>query len=185
MNTQQQIDELSRLAADVRSAFGELDAGQINWKPSPERWSVGQCFDHLTTANGEYLTIFEKVARGEKRTRFWERVPLLPSLFGKLILQGVAPETKRKFKAPAIFQPSSSALDAGVIERFLVQQEKIKTAMRGAAQLDAAQIIITSPISKLITLSLRDAYAVIIAHEKRHFLQAQRVQEEASFPRER
>jgi len=41
----------------------------------------------------------------------------------------------------------------------------------------------SSPVSRIITYSLLDAYTIIVVHEKRHFLQARRVLDSSGFPR--
>ena len=45
------IRDAKQIAADVRASFGGLSAAQLNWKPSAERWSIAQCFDHLLAVN--------------------------------------------------------------------------------------------------------------------------------------
>ena len=56
---------------ETLAGFGDLTAQQLNWKPSADQWSVGQCFDHLVTANEAFFPIFEKVPGGEKKNTFW------------------------------------------------------------------------------------------------------------------
>ena len=58
--------DLSTLLAEGRQvtdetyrAFRQLSAEQINWKPSEDEWSIGQCFDHLIISNRPFLTIIE------------------------------------------------------------------------------------------------------------------------------
>ena len=45
------IDEITDIGQKVEFTFGHLSAEQINWKPSADSWSVGQCFEHLIKAN--------------------------------------------------------------------------------------------------------------------------------------
>jgi len=54
--------------------------------------------------------------------------------------------------------------------------------MKATEDLDAEKIIISSPVTNLVTYSLMDAYRIIITHEKRHLLQAKRVSEADGFP---
>jgi len=49
--------------------------------------------------------------------------------------------------------------------------------------LDAARIVMTSPFVSFITYNLLDACRLIVAHERRHLAQAQRVMETPGFPR--
>ncbi|MEX1182849.1 MAG: DinB family protein [Gemmatimonadota bacterium] len=42
------LEELDALRLDARALTDGLTAGQLNWQPSPGRWSIGQCLDHVT-----------------------------------------------------------------------------------------------------------------------------------------
>src|SRR5262245_55051416 len=79
------LAEGRRLADEATRAFGQLSPRQINWKPSAGEWSVGQCFDHLVLSNQGFLPIIEEVRRG-RRPSAWERMPLLPGFFGRLLI---------------------------------------------------------------------------------------------------
>ena len=133
--------------------------------------------DHLVTANSAYFPIFEKVLSGEKKNTFWESLPWLPAIWGKMVIRAVNPESTRKLKAPKVFYPSSSSIDGVVIHRFIDQQNQVIRYMKATEDLDLEKIKISSPVSNLITYSLMDAYRIVITHEKRHFLQATRVSE--------
>lgn len=84
-------EELSNLIegthANTREAqevFGNLDLGQLNWKPSAEEWSVAQCFDHLIVTNTDYFPLIKKIAGGQHKPRLsaWlvltQRIPTRP-----------------------------------------------------------------------------------------------------------
>jgi len=172
----------STITDQTRASFGDLTAAQLNWKPGPDQWSAAQCFDHLITANATFFASFEEVLSGKKRNSFWESLPWLPSLWGKMLIKGVDPDSKRKLKAPKIFHPSISNVDGAIIHRFIDQQNQVVGYMNATAALDLEKVVISSPVNKLITYSLMDAYQIIINHEKRHLLQAMRVLEMDGFP---
>lgn len=175
------VAAVNNIAAETTTTFGDLAASQLNWKPSPERWSVAQCFDHLLTTNRGYFPIIDGVLAGQKRT-FWQRVPLLPGLMGKLLIKSLDPASARKLKAPKKFQPAQSDVSATVINDFVDQQSKIIEKMKATEHLASERIIISSPIAAPITYSLMDAYRIIVVHEQRHFQQAKRVIAESGFP---
>ena len=175
------ITAANDIAADAKSTFGRLTPTQLNWKPSAERWSVAQCFDHLLTSNKGYFPTIEGVIAGIKPT-FWQRMPLVPGLAGKLLIKSLDPKSTRKIKAPQKFQPAQSDISPSVIDDFVDLQAKIVEKMKGTEHLDLEKIIITSPVAAAITYSLMDAYRIIVVHEARHFEQAKRVTEEAAFP---
>ncbi len=176
------ITAANQVAADAKSTFGNLSPVQLNWKPSAERWSVGQCFDHLLTSNRGYLPIIDDVLQGRKQS-FWESMPILPSLAGKLLIKSLDPATTRKIKAPKRFEPAQSDIPPEVINNFVDQQTRIVEKMKATEHLDLERIIITSPAVAAVTYSLMDAYRVIVVHEHRHFQQAKRVTDETAFPR--
>lgn len=185
----EQLDKLIRDAGTIvdqaRSSFGNLTSAELNWKPSAERWSIAQCFDHLVTAHRGYLPIIESVRTGTKKTTFWERLPVLPGLAGKLLIKSLDPATTRKLKAPKSFEPAQSNISASILDDFAAQQKQIIEGMKATSHLDLEKIVVTSPAisAGFVTYSLLDAYRIIVVHELRHFQQAKRVAEESTFPR--
>ncbi len=170
------------IAADARSSFGRLSAEQLNWKPSAERWSIAQCFEHLNTSNKGYLPIIEDVRKGKKKSTFWERLPVVPGLAGKLLIKSLDPASTRKLKAPKRFQPAQSNISPTVIDDFVALQDEVIEGMQQTSHLDLEKIVVTSPVASFVAYSLMDAYRIIVVHERRHFQQATRVAEESGFP---
>ena len=175
------IAAANNVASEAKSVFGNLSVAQLNWKPSADRWSVAQCFDHLISSNAGYFPVIEGVIAGKKRT-FWERMPVLPGLAGKMLIKALDPASTTKVKAPKKFQPAQSDIRASVIDDFVAQQRQIVDKMKATEHLDLDGIVITSPVASAITYSLMDAYRIIVVHEQRHFQQAKRVMEETGFP---
>lgn len=176
------ISQAAAIADDAQKVFGGLSARQLNWKPAPERWSVGLCFDHLITTNSGYLPIIDDVLQGRKKSSVWQKLPLMPRFFGKLLIKSLDPSQARKIKAPKKFEPTQSDVGSGIINDFVAQQAVVMEKMRATANLDLERIVITSPAAAVVTYSLMDAYRIIVVHERRHFQQAQRVTEASAFP---
>lgn len=166
------VSEIERRAKDL---FGSLDHERFNWSPREDSWSIGQCLDHLVRANDPYFRIFESVATGTKRTTVWERLPLLPRLFGAAVFNTVRPEMKRKARAPRIFQPRKERVPIDILNVFCLQQRKLVEAMVSLEGVDLDKTVVTSPVAPFITYSLWHAVSIIAAHEERHLQQAERV----------
>ena len=175
------IAAANNLAAETKSTFGGLTPAQLNWKPSAERWSVAQCFDHLLTSNKGYFPTIEGVIAGIKPT-FWQRMPVLPGLAARLLIKSLDPKSTRRIRAPQKFQPAQSDISSSVLDDFVDQQAKMVEKMKATEHLNLEKIIITSPVAAAVTYSLMDAYRIIVVHERRHFEQARRVTEETAFP---
>ena len=161
----------------TKRVFGRLSAEQINWKPSEREWSIGQCFDHLIISNRPYVPIFEEILAGRRRRRIWERMPLLPRLFGGLLINALRADSGRRVKARPAFYLSSSHIAPAIIATFLEQQERLLRLMEASRGLDLDGITITSPVVHFVTYSMMDACRIIVVHEQNHFVQATRVME--------
>jgi len=176
------VDAAATVAEDTERTFGRLSSEQLNWKPGPERWSVAQCFDHLKTTNGGYLPIIDSVLKGQKQSSIWQKLPLFPGIWAKLLIKSLDPAQTRKMKAPKKFEPAASDVSGSIIHDFVDQQRQLIEKIKATENLDLERIVITSPAASLVTYSLMDAYRIIVVHERRHFQQAQRVTEESGFP---
>ncbi|MCA1617793.1 MAG: DinB family protein [Acidobacteria bacterium] len=176
------VAELRAIAEDARKVFGRLTPAQLNWKPSTEEWSVGQCFDHLITTNTSFFPDMERVAAGKHRNGAWARVSPLSGFFGRFILGALDPEKGRKIKAPRAFLPTSSDVDADVIGRFERNLSEAAARMRATEGVDLGRTILTSPAMGLVTYSLLDVYRIFVAHGRKHFEQARRVTRSEGFP---
>ena len=176
------ISDLKEIASEAQKIFGNLTSDQINWKPSAESWSIGQCFEHLIVTNETEFPEIERVIKGEHRNPFWGKVPFLTDFWGRFVLKAVAPENTKKTKNPKVFSPSASAVDASIISRFAEHQDKIAGFITATKDLDLTKIIITSPVAPIVTYRLSDAYKIVVSHEWRHFRQAERVMQAPGFP---
>jgi len=176
------IAEAEQVRRNANATFGALSAEQINWSPSTGEWSIAQCLDHLILLNEPYFPQIDKILSGQRRTSLWERVPLLPAFFGQLVLTAVQPESEKKVKARPAFAPVSSSIDIGILVRFSTHQQDLIRRMRATAELPIEKIIITSVVSPFVTYSLLDAYRILVAHERRHLRQAERVMRAPRFP---
>ncbi|HEX5966076.1 MAG TPA: DinB family protein [Pyrinomonadaceae bacterium] len=176
------VNRADAIGRDARKVFGALTKEQLNWKPSAERWSVAQCFDHLMTTNSGYLPIIDDILKGQKQSSVWQKLPFLPSLWGKMLIKSLDPSQTRKMKAPKRFEPSQSDVNGSIINDFASQQQLLIEKIKATSNLELERIVITSPAASFISYSLMDAYRIIVVHERRHFQQAQRVTEESEFP---
>ena len=173
---------LSQVGDDARSVFGGLTFDQLNWTSEPRRWSVGQCFDHLIKTHSKYFPIFDRLAAGNVQQSWWERQSPFSGVFGRLFISTLDPNNQTKRRTTPNAMPSSSAIDAGIIDRFAAHQvEMIAHVRRFPANLDP-DIVITSPLLSVVTYRLDDVLVFLGLHCRRHFDQARRVMENNGFP---
>lgn len=176
------IAEAEAIAADAERTFGGLSVEQLNWKPSEAAWSVGQCLDHLIQTDSKIGLALDQVITGTKTSRFVERIPGLAGFFGRLMVKSLGPQVTRKMKAPAAAVPAASDVPKDIVIRFLANHDQTIERMRALASKDRAGAIITSPFASVVVYSALDACRMIVAHDRRHMAQAERVMASPGFP---
>jgi hypothetical protein len=175
------IAEFGSMARDTHAVFGSLSERQLNWRPDDTRWSVAQCFDHLLTANAMFESVDAAIQRPNSQT-VWQRLPILPRVYGLMLIRSQAPETRRRFTAPRQARPSTSAIEKQIIARFVAYQREAAERVRSLEGRDVARITMVSPFVSFITYSVLDGCRLIATHQRRHFEQARRVIQEPAFP---
>lgn len=178
----QLISAAEQFSREVEAQLGGLSVAQLNWKPNPEEWSLGQCLDHLIVTNTSYFEPLERLLAGKKTTTLWERLPVAPALFGRLLISSLKPERHQKVRTVKVFEPTTSAVDLRILPTFARQQARLVDLMHACASLDATRIIITSPAATFITYSLLDAFRIIVVHEQHHFAQTTHILSLPDFP---
>jgi hypothetical protein len=176
-------DGLDNAARETSETFAALDARQLNWRPDAARWSVAQCFEHLIMANALMLRCASEALDDGQRRTLWQRLPVLPGVFGPMLVRSQAPTATRKFKASPSAKPSTSDIAADVIPRFVEQHRQLVEWVQALDERRAARAIMTSPFAGFITYSVLDGCRLIVAHDRRHFEQARQVTLAPGFPK--
>jgi hypothetical protein len=172
------IDDVAR---DAQATFGGLDVARLNWRPDERRWSVAQCFEHLLSTNRLMLQAADDALRNPART-VWQRLPVLPGVFGRLLIRSQSPGATRKFTASPKAQPAASRIAGDVVRRFVDQHREIAAWMRALDEDGAARVVMVSPFAGFVTYSVLDGCRLLAAHDRRHLEQARRVTSSANFP---
>ncbi|WP_026462481.1 DinB family protein [Adhaeribacter aquaticus] len=176
------VYELNLISRKVKSEFGGLTTEQLNWKPSADAWSIGQCLDHLIKTNILYFPVFASIHNGRYKKPFLGNLPGLPALTGRMMLKALDPSSAKKLKTPGAFKPAASNIPGTVVTDFGYHQEEFIRQITATDKVKHDKVIVASPISGLITFSLKDCINICVTHEERHFLQAKRVLKNQSFP---
>ena len=154
------IEKVEMIGGEISQTFGDLSNEQLNWKPDATSWSVGQCLDHLVVTNSEEL----------------------PGFFGRMVVKLVDPDNVKKSKAPGVFKPAQSDVSPDVVNKYVKTSKKIVEIMKASERKEIDKMIITSPVSRVVTYSLEDTFKMVVFHDRRHFNQAKRVMKTQGFP---
>jgi hypothetical protein len=174
------IAELEAADARAIALARPLTAAQLNWKPRPEVWSVGQCLEHLCVANEVYLPPLSDALAGHQPAAIEE---IRPGWLGRWFIRNYiepSSETKRA-KAPKKIAPGT-IIEPGILDRFLRGNEAARECVRRAAPYDVNRIRFRNPFIPGLRFSVGTGLEVLTKHERRHLLQAERIRESTGFP---
>lgn len=174
--------QVAAVEADFRDLVSGLDGGAFNWREAPGRWSIGECVAHLNTTGRQYLAGIDD-AIGDARSRGATATgPFRYGWLGSTFVRLSEPPAKIKVKAPKVFVPPPDVELEAASAEFLRLQGEIRERLRAADGLDLARVKAVSPVSARIRFSLYHAFALVVAHERRHLWQARRAREAPGFP---
>ena len=167
----------------ARFEFSTISSEQLNWKPSPESWSIVQCLDHLVASHTSYFPVLKKIVEGTYKMSFWERYSPFTGICGRIFKSRLQEQVKKKMVAPKKIQPSASNMKIEWIEQYYKSLDSFLEHISNCRNINIDKIIITSPFIPIVTYSLRDTIQFLIQHEHRHINQAIRVKSNKSFPK--
>lgn len=177
----QLADELDAADARARRLLGGLTREQLNWKPSPRVWSVGQCLEHLCLSNEVYVAPMREALAEAPTVRVDEITPGWAARW--FIRRYIEPATQKKpARAPRKASPVASALDLSIGERFTASNDAMRAVMVRALEIDVNRVRFTNPFVPVIRFTIGTGLLIIARHNHRHLGQAERVTQLARFP---
>jgi hypothetical protein len=99
-----------------------------------------------------------------------------------MILRAVQPGSQRKFKAAQHVEPSTGTIDGDIIAKFAAHQQEMIEHMTMTGRRDLRTVVVTSAVAPIAFYSALDAFRILVAHERRHLAQAERVVNADGFP---
>jgi DinB family protein len=172
-------------AADARAVAlaKDLTIAQLNWKPRPDVWSVGQCLEHLCISNEVYIDPMTESLGCRPAGPVDE---ITPGWFGSWFIRTyIEPRTqRRRARAPRKIVPVARQIDSSILDRFIVSNAAVRDVIGRAQQHDVNRVRFRNPFVPLIRFTVGTGLQVIARHNHRHLLQAERVIEMSGFPRD-
>lgn len=175
------LAQLDAADAQARTVVQGLTETQLNWKAEPRSWSIGQCLEHLSMSNELYTRPIVAALPGRARKPVEK---ITPGWFGRWFLNSfIDPDTQKiKAKAPGKIRPVASRLDASILDRFLASNAGVRAAIALARDVDVNRVRFRNPFIPIIWFTVGTGLLLLVRHDRRHLLQAERVRANPSFP---
>jgi len=172
----QLIQYLKDSQAEFVKAVSNLSDDQWKWKPAPERWSVGECAEHIMLAEG-LLFARAQVAIKNPATADWETATKGKT---ELLLRVMAPRMG-KAQAPEDIVPSGKMPRAEIMKKF--EEERARTLeFAETTKLSLKDHLAPHPFPIFNPLSAYQWILYIPLHQMRHDKQIEEVKATAGFP---
>ncbi|MDT0645790.1 DinB family protein [Zunongwangia sp. F260] len=155
-----------------------LPLEKLNHKENIGSWSALECLKHLNLYGDFYLPEIEKrINRSSHAAEDKFKSGRIGNYFAQMMLPG---ENMKKIKTFKNKNPAGSKLDKRTIEEFIVQQKKLLELLDSARNVSLNKTKTSISISSFLKLKLGDTFRVMIYHNERHVLQAQKSLKETS-----
>jgi hypothetical protein len=176
------MDNLLNQLQDIRRRTKELIAGltaqQLMQRPDAAKWSIAECLSHLNVTATAYRPFIDEAIRKGRERKMFGKGPFGPGPLGRLLIWNAEPPPKFRMRAPKKILPQSSIADpAQVVAEFMHVQDEWERQVRESDGLNLKKIKCGSPFPPL-RLRLAAPVPWMLAHQRRHLLQAEKVKQE-------
>ena len=149
----------------------KLSTENLSKRRNPEAWNALECIEHLNRYGNFYLPeINFRLENAQKSTQnMFFKSGWLGNKFALMMLPGA--KGMSTFKEMNTLNRASST---STIANFLDQQKQLLEILKRCKNYKLDKLKTSISISKLIKLKLGDTLRVVIYHNQRHILQAQK-----------
>lgn len=160
---------------ETLKAVRDLSEEQLNYKASPEKWSVKECFYHIVAAEKGLWGMLEGVMKSPANPEKRSEIKLTDLEFVTLIL-----DRSRKAQAAEPLQPKNikyPSIVEAIAEFKTIRADHIKY-MKTSTE-DMRNHVVTMPFGSIDCYQL---YLMLAAHCNRHTQQMNEVKNSPGFP---
>ena len=150
-------------------------------KPAPGKWSPAQCLEHLNFYSRHYQPAMEKAIQTAMSKDWKPESHFHPGWLGAWFTRQMEPrpdgQPPYNMQAPAKARPSETPDARAVLAEFIDHQEHMLQLISLAETVSLNRLRVPVSIATRVRLKLGDTFLFMIAHHRRHLLQAERAME--------
>lgn len=171
------LNYLEETYADLQEKTRGLSAAQLQYKPSEDRWSIGECLEHII--------LTEEMLFQMNRDLMEQPVNASASNENKTaddaVLAGITNRSTKVKASQELTGANNYTSSETALEDLATVRRKIKDYIQNIPQEEFRNRFTDSPFGRI---DAYQAFLFIPGHTARHTLQIEEVKQEPSFPRE-
>ncbi len=143
-------------------------------RPAPEKWNALECIEHLNLYGDFYLKEIELriLASNPAPNATTFKTGFLGNKFALSLKPAKADEKLNTMKTFKDKNTLHQLLTKTTIDRFIKQQDRMLSLLKQAENVNLTKVKTAISISKLLKLRLGDTLRVVVYHNERHLVQA-------------
>ena len=172
------IEQLNDIRRRTRDLVEGLSPEQLTRRPDPAKWSIAECLAHLNLTAAGYLKPIDAAIQQGRESRMFGKGPFKPGFLGSVLKWVAEPPPKFRLRAPrAVLPPSNIADGTQVVAEFMRVQDEWERLAKAMDGLDLKKVKCNG-IPPLPRLRLAAPIPWMLAHQRRHLLQAENVKKQ-------
>ncbi len=181
------ILEIEANVSHLESITHGLTREQLNWRPEPGRWSVGECVQHLNLTNVMDLAELQKAVEKGRAQGPKGEGPFTYGFLANKLVSMVEPPIKRRFKAPKTLIPATNLDPEQTVAEYRKIARQWRDLVTSASGLHLQKLKVSiaglpKALRPLFRFPLGARFAMTATHDRRHLWQAEQVRLDAKFP---
>lgn len=176
---QQQLEALRR---DALALTADLTDDQVNWHPSPDRWSIAQCLSHLVLSGKQYAPGMAAAVEEARRRAGAGMAPYRAGFISNWVVRSMEPPPRLRVKTFRALEPTPLVGAAAVTAEFLGTLDALADTIARLQGVDPGRGRMRSPFLGVLRLTLDQAIRLQLGHARRHLWQAWQVRKSPRFP---
>ena len=178
-----QLDGLidrARMQMEDAHALAGVHEARFMTRPSPDRWSAGEQFQHIALTDEPYLKVIETALREARIRGFLGDGPFRGGKLGNWFARSMAPPVRRRMKTMKKLHPAPDLSAQDVLANFDRVRNDLIANIELARGVDLDRATIRSPYMRLLKMPVWSAYEVLLTHADRHVWLARQIVKEGA-----
>lgn len=173
------FDQLTNQVLVLRVASHQrlrpLSSEQLNRRPGYDKWSVGQCLEHLNILSGYYLPTVKARLKAAQAQGSTPRARVRSGWLGRRFTSAARQNGDENgvVRVPKQYAPTGVRLSGTVVETFNRQLDEFLRLLLLARQVEASSVRVPNPLHPWLKLRLTDVLEMLVASYKRYVQQAE------------